>query len=70
MASVSDLQILRYDPAWAKGGHILLRYTAEESHCGKLCKGIAASRKKARWSAAAIFEVEASSATIPEFWYQ
>lgn len=58
MASVSDLHILRYDQAWAKDGHVLLRYTAEGSHCGKPYKDIEATGKKARWSAAAIFEVE------------
>ncbi|RAQ51703.1 hypothetical protein AFGD_006218 [Aspergillus flavus] len=29
MASVNDLHIVRYDQAWAKDGHVLLRYTAE-----------------------------------------
>jgi predicted ester cyclase len=58
MASVADLRIIRFDQAWAKGGHVLLRYTAEGSHCGKLYKGIEASGKHARWSAAAIFEVD------------
>ncbi|GAD94776.1 hypothetical protein AOR_1_220194 [Paecilomyces variotii No. 5] len=60
MQSVSDLHIIRYDQAWAKGNHVLLRYSAEGSHCGKPYKGIEKSDppKKARWSAAAIFEVE------------
>jgi len=58
MASVSDLRIVRFDQAWAKGGHVLLRYTAEGSHVGKPYKGIEASRRHARWSAAAIFEVD------------
>ncbi|PWY92829.1 hypothetical protein BO70DRAFT_392208 [Aspergillus heteromorphus CBS 117.55] len=60
MKSVSDLHIVRYDQAWAKDGHVLLRYTAEGSHCGEPYKGIQKSEppKRARWSAAAIFEVE------------
>ncbi|KAL2402975.1 hypothetical protein ABEF93_006425 [Exophiala dermatitidis] len=41
-----------------KNGHVLLRYTAEGSHCGKPYKGIPASGRHAQWSAAAIFEVE------------
>ncbi|OJI85773.1 hypothetical protein ASPTUDRAFT_42121 [Aspergillus tubingensis CBS 134.48] len=60
MASVNDLHIVRYDQAWAKDGHVLLRYTAEGSHAGKPYKGIERSDppRKARWSAAAIFEVQ------------
>jgi predicted ester cyclase len=58
MASVSNLHIIRFDQAWAKDGHVLLRYTAEGSHIGKPYKGIEASGKHAQWSAAAIFEVE------------
>lgn len=39
---------------------MLLRYTAEGSHCGKPYKGIerADPPRRARWSAAAIFEIE------------
>lgn len=60
MASVSDLHIVRYDQAWAKDGHVLLRYTAEGSHAGRPYKGVERVEPplKARWSAAAIFEVE------------
>ncbi|KAI9154734.1 hypothetical protein HJFPF1_07291 [Paramyrothecium foliicola] len=58
MASVDDLHIMRFDQAWAKDGHVLLRYTAEGSHKGKPYKGIEATGKHAQWSAAAIFEVE------------
>jgi hypothetical protein len=58
MASVNDLNIIRFDQVFAKYGHVLLRYTAEGSHQGKPYKGIEASGKHARWSAAAIFEVE------------
>ena len=60
MASVNDLRIVRFDQAWAKNSHVLLRYTAEGSHCGKPYKGIERTDppRRARWSAAAIFEVE------------
>lgn len=58
MASVSDLHIIRFDQVFAKNGHVLLRYTAEGSHSGKPYKGIPPSGKHARWSAAAIFEVQ------------
>lgn len=59
MASVTDLHIVQYDQAWAKDGHVLLRYTAEGSHNGKPYMGIERSEppKRARWSAAAIFEI-------------
>lgn len=58
MKSVSDLRILRFDQVFAKGSHVLLRYTAEGSHCGEPYKGIEKTGRKATWSAAAIFEVE------------
>ncbi|KAK5174168.1 uncharacterized protein LTR77_001248 [Saxophila tyrrhenica] len=58
MASVTNLRITRYDQAWAKGGHVLLRYTAEGNFDGKPYKGIQPNGNHARWSAAAIFEVE------------
>jgi hypothetical protein len=60
MASVNDLHIIRYDQAWAKNGHVLLRYSAKGSHSGKPYQGIERSDppKKAQWSAAAIFEIE------------
>lgn len=58
MESVADLHIIRFDQVFAKNGQVLLRYTAEGSHCGKPYKGIPASGRHAQWSAAAIFEVE------------
>lgn len=58
MSSVSDLHIIRFDQAWAKDGHILLRYSAEGSHCGQPYRDIPKTGKHARWAAAAIFEVE------------
>lgn len=60
MASVNDLRIVQYDQAWAKDGHVLLRYTAEGTHCGAPYQGIERTNppRRARWSAAAIFEIE------------
>lgn len=58
MQSVSDLHIIRFDQAWAKDSHVLLRYTAEGSHVGKPYKGLEKTGRHAKWCAAAIFEVE------------
>lgn len=58
MASVSDLNIIRFDQARAKDGHVLLRYTAQGSHCGEPYKDIEATGKHAQWCAAATFEVD------------
>lgn len=58
MASVNDLHIMRYDQAFAKNGHILLRYTAEGNFKGEPYLGIQPNGNHARWSAAAIFEIE------------
>ncbi|EWG42496.1 hypothetical protein FVEG_15438 [Fusarium verticillioides 7600] len=40
MASVVDLEIIRFDQPWAKDGHVPLRYTAQGSHCGEPYKGV------------------------------
>ncbi|KAK3723635.1 hypothetical protein LTR37_001516 [Vermiconidia calcicola] len=58
MASVSDLHIIRFDQVFAKDGHVLLRYTAEGSFCGEPYGNLEPNNNHARWSAAAIFEVE------------
>jgi len=58
MASVNDLHIIRFDQIFAKNGHVLLRYTAEGNFKGKPYQGIEPNGNHARWSAAAIFEVE------------
>ena len=58
MSAIADLHIISYDIVFAKDGHVLLRYSAEGSHCGQPHNGIEASGKKAKWSAAAIFEVK------------
>lgn len=58
--SVTDMRILHYDQAWAKDGHVLLRFSAEGTHNGKPYKGIEKSDppKRAKWGAAAIFEMQ------------
>ena len=33
MSSIADLHIISYDIVFAKQGHVLLRYSAEGSHC-------------------------------------
>ena len=58
MSAIADLHIISYDIVFAKDGHVLLRYSAEGSHCGQPHNGIEASGNKAKWSAAAIFEVK------------
>lgn len=58
MASVNDLHIIRFDQVFAKNGHVLLRYTAEGTFKGEPYMGIEPNGRHARWSAAAIFEVE------------
>lgn len=57
MSAIADLHIISYDIVFAKDGHVLLRYSAEGSHCGQPHNGIEPSGKKAKWTAAAIFEV-------------
>lgn len=58
MSSIADLHITSYDYIFAKNNMVLLRYSAEGSHCGEPHNGIAASGKKANWTAAAIFELD------------
>jgi len=58
MSSIADLHIKSYDVLFAKDGHVLLRYSAEGTHCGEPHNGIEATGKKASWTASAIFEVE------------
>ena len=57
MAAIADLHIISYDIVFAKDGHVLLRYSAEGSHCGQPHNGIEPSGRKAQWTASAIFEV-------------
>lgn len=58
MSAIADLHIVSYDIVFAKDGHVLLRYSAEGSHCGQPHNGIEPSGNKAKWTAAAIFEVK------------
>ena len=58
MSAIADLHIISYDIIFAKDEHVLLRYSAEGSHCGQPHNGIEPSGKKAKWTAAAIFEVK------------
>ena len=58
MSAIADLHIISYDIVFAKDGHVLLRYSAEGSHCGQSHNGIEPSGRKAKWTAAAIFEVK------------
>ncbi|KAL8806765.1 MAG: hypothetical protein Q9182_001163 [Xanthomendoza sp. 2 TL-2023] len=57
MSAISDLEITSFDIVFAKEGHVLLRYSAEGSHCGQPHNGIQATGNRAKWHAAAIFEV-------------
>ena len=58
MSAIADLHIISYDIVFAKDGHVLLRYSAEGSHCGQPHNGIEPSGRKAQWTASAIFEVK------------
>ena len=58
MSAIADLHIVSYDIVFAKDGHVLLRYSAEGSHCGQPHNGIEPSGRKAQWTASAIFEVK------------
>ncbi|KAI4118402.1 MAG: hypothetical protein LQ345_001515, partial [Seirophora villosa] len=57
MSAIADLHITSFDIVFAKAGHVLLRYSAEGSHCGAPHNNIEPSGNKAKWHAAAIFEV-------------
>lgn len=58
MEQVNDLHLVNFDVLFAKGDRVCLRYTAEGGHHGKPHKGIAPTGRSARWTAAAIFEVQ------------
>ena len=58
MSAIADLHISSYDIVFAKDGHVLLRYSAEGSHCGQPHNGIEPSGRKVQWTASAIFEVK------------
>ena len=58
MSAIADLHITSYEFVFAKDGLVLLRYSAEGSHCGQPHNGIGPSGRKAKWTASAIFEVK------------
>ena len=58
MAAIADLHIVSYNIAFAKDGPVLLKYTAEGNHSRKAHVWIEALGRKARWNAAALFEVK------------
>ena len=49
MSAIADLHIINYDIVFAKDGHVLLKYSAEGSHCGQPHNGIEPSGKEAKW---------------------
>lgn len=62
MKSLNDLHIISYDVIFAKENLVCLRYSAEGSHNGEPHKDgnqiIQPTHKRARWTAAGIFEIE------------
>lgn len=58
MKQVNDLHITNFDVFFAKDNRVCLRYSAEGSHRGELHGSIQATRRTARWNAAAIFRLE------------
>ena len=58
MAAIADLHIVSYDYIFAKNDLVLLRYSAQGSHCGEAHNEIEPSGNKADWTAAAIFQCE------------
>lgn len=58
MKQVNDLHLISFDILFAHGPWVCLRYTAEGSHSGEPHGSIAATGRRARWTAAAMFRVE------------
>jgi hypothetical protein len=58
MKQVNDLYLVSLDVFFAHGNRVCLRYTAEGSHSGEPHGSIPATRRTARWTAAALFRVE------------
>lgn len=58
MKQIADLHLVSFDAIFAKDDLVCIRYTAEGSHCGEAHGSIAASGKKARWTAAGIFRCQ------------
>lgn len=57
MKSINDLHIINFDYLIAKDNQVALRYSAEGSHSGEAYKGIPPSGRKAKWTAAALFQL-------------
>jgi predicted ester cyclase len=57
MKSINDLRIIDFDYLIAKDDQVALRYSAEGSHSGEPYKGIQATGRKAKWTAAALFKL-------------
>lgn len=58
MEQVNDLHIVSFDVLFAKADRVCLRYTAEGAHGGRPHGDIAPTGRTARWSAAALFQVQ------------
>jgi hypothetical protein len=58
MRQVADLHLVSLDVFFAQGDRVCLRYSAEGSHCGEPHGSIPPTRRKAQWTAAALFRVE------------
>jgi hypothetical protein len=58
MKQVNDLHLVSFDVLFAAGQRVCLRYSAEGSHSGEPHGNIAPTRRKARWTAAALFRAE------------
>jgi hypothetical protein len=58
MKQVNDLYLVSLDVFFAHSNRVCLRYTAEGSHSGEPHGSIPATRRTARWTAAALFRVE------------
>ena len=59
MRQVNDLHFVAFDVLFAKGDRVCLRYTAEGSHNGEPHGDIPPSGRKARWTASAVFRIQA-----------
>lgn len=59
MQQIDDLRLISFDILFASGPWVGLRYTAEGSHSGAPHGAILPTGRKARWTAAAMFRVEA-----------
>lgn len=57
MKSINDLRIIDFDYLIAKDNQVALRYSAEGTHSGEAYKDIQPSGRKAKWTAAALFQL-------------